>query len=163
MMGYFNTGQPESEPAGDSNVGPGNSGLTADVDLGLGNVSLPSVDADVCVGDLNLPSVEANVSLLAGDCDGSGLINVGNSGAGLDVNVGDSNGDGLQIDVVTPDSLLSTRRGCSMWPSVAAMLTAHQMAPRHRGRGPQRRTPTRGAWSRAARRHHRWCRTRSNP
>ena len=106
-MGFFNTGEmPQSEPAGASNVSPVNPGITADVDVGLGNVSLPSVDAEVSVGDINLPSVGANVSLLAGDCDGSGLVHVGNSDGGLDINVVDTNGDGLQIDVVTPDSLL---------------------------------------------------------
>ena len=95
-MGYSSTNQPQSEPAGDSNVGPGNPGLTAGVDVGLGNVSVPGVDADVCLGDL--PSVEADVNLLAGDCDGSGLINVGNSGAGIEVGDLDIHAPGL-LDV----------------------------------------------------------------
>jgi hypothetical protein len=82
MMAIFDTPQAQSEPDGGS-TSPGAPGIAADVDV---NVSLPSVDADVCIGDIDLPSVDADVSLLASDCDNSGVD--------------------AQINVVTPDTLV---------------------------------------------------------
>ena len=122
-MGFFNKGEmAQSEPAADSNASPVNPLITADVDVGLGNLSLPSVDAEVRIGDINLPSVEGNVSLLAGDCDGSGLgaqhdvvgadnlLDIHAPGL-LEVTVGAENGtsdcsDGIHVEALNGDHLL---------------------------------------------------------
>jgi hypothetical protein len=136
MMGFFNTGQGQSGPGGDSNVGSSNSGISANVDLGLGNISLPSVDAEIRVGDVNLPgegaefragdlnlaTVNADVSLLSGECDGSGLdvrldldapnklLDVDASGL-LEVTVGADNAtsdcsDSIHVEALNGDHLL---------------------------------------------------------
>lgn len=122
-MGFFNTGEmPQSEPAADSNDSPVNPLITVDVDAALCDLSLPSVDAEVRIAEINLPSVDANVSLLAGDCDGSGqgshnivgvdnLLDVHAPGL-LEVTVGAENGtsdcsDGIHVEALNGDHLLA--------------------------------------------------------